>query len=55
LRDAVSKIKSDVIVFHTDLMEVGIIDQVKPREQLLADYWSGQTPGAITGRLLVGD
>jgi aminoglycoside N3'-acetyltransferase len=40
LRDAVSKIKSDVIVFHTDLMEVGIIDQVKPREQLLADYWS---------------
>jgi aminoglycoside 3-N-acetyltransferase len=40
LRDAFSKIESDVVVFHTDLMEVGIIDQIKPREQLLADYWS---------------
>jgi len=40
LRDAFSRIESDVIVFHTDLMEVGIIDQVKPREQLLSDYWS---------------
>jgi aminoglycoside 3-N-acetyltransferase len=40
LRDAFSRIESDVIVFHTDLKEVGIIDKVKPREQLLSDYWS---------------
>ena len=40
LLDAFSTIDSDSIVFHTDLMEVGIIDRVKPREQLLADYWS---------------
>jgi aminoglycoside 3-N-acetyltransferase len=40
LKDAFSGIKDDIIVFHTDLMQVGIIDQIKPREQLLSDYWS---------------
>jgi aminoglycoside 3-N-acetyltransferase len=40
LHAAFDRIKSDVIVFHTDLMRIGIINQVKPRDQLLSDYWS---------------
>ncbi|MGD8622757.1 MAG: AAC(3) family N-acetyltransferase, partial [Anaerolineales bacterium] len=40
LVEAFSEIQEDVVVFHTDLMRIGIIDEVKPREQLLSDYWS---------------
>jgi aminoglycoside 3-N-acetyltransferase len=39
LADAFSDLESEAVVIHTDLMKVGIIDQVKPREQMLADYW----------------
>jgi aminoglycoside 3-N-acetyltransferase len=40
LIEAFSEIDSEAVVIHTDLMKVGIIDRVKPREQLLADHWS---------------
>lgn len=40
LHAAFSSIASDNIVIHTDLMEIGIIDRVKPRAEMLSDYWS---------------
>jgi aminoglycoside 3-N-acetyltransferase len=39
LTDAFSSLESEAVVIHTDLMKVGIINEVKPREQMLADYW----------------
>lgn len=39
LKAAFSTIDSDTVAVHTDLMKIGIIDGVKPRAQLLEDYW----------------
>lgn len=40
LREAFAAIDSEVVCFHTDLMEIGIVDRVKSRTAMLSDYES---------------